>query len=47
MIFLFTGKRRHKIKQGGKRETVGYINYMYARPLFVEFEIMLDEIGKL
>lgn len=45
MIFLFTGKRRHKIKQGkdGNRR----LYYMYARPLFAEFETMLDEIGKL
>lgn len=45
MIFLFTGKMQHTIKRG--KEGNSRLYYMYARPLFVEFEIMFDEIGKL
>ena len=45
MIFLFKGKRRHKIKRGKERNSRLY--YMDVRRLFIGFEIMLDEIGKL
>lgn len=43
--FFVYGKNATYNKAG--KEGNSRLYYMYARPLFAEFETMLDEIGKL